>query len=354
MGELELLSRVPAGEWTEGEQLTADERVSQEYIDTLVARGLLISGADDPVAARLRLREETFASNQWHPYAAFYNLMIKRPNGLDKSKREIYDVAAVAAGSYNATDRFVARYGEPPPVFHQVPGEDLSVELPRVEKEGGLYSALAERKTVRAFDAGTPLRVEDLATVLYYVFRRHGYTHLTQGVPVLHKTSPSGGSLHAVEVYPLVLNASGIDTGLYHYQVRDHSLSRIQLLEHWEAEAMALGMAAGQDFAAAAHVVLLMTARFGRNFWKYRKNVRTHSVVLQDAAHLSQTFYLVCADLGLGCFYAAFDGPFVEEALGLDGISEGAVALVGLGSRLQEGIDYCLDFFPYTPGETEI
>ena len=116
-----------------------------------------------------------------------------------------------------------------------------------------------------------------------------------------------------------------------------------------------MGMAAGQDFAASAHVLLLMTARFHRNFWKYRRNVRTYGVVLQDAGHLSQTLYLVCTDLGLGAFYAAFDGPFVDEALGLDGVEEGTVGLAGCGVLPGAGVDdFSLDFFPYAPGETEV
>ncbi len=355
-GELDLLRRVPTDEWTQRSQVAGDDTAAEESLDDLVAGGLLISDSGDPPAQRLRQREQRFRDCQWHPYAAFYNLMIKHPTGLDKNQdsEEIFDIAAIAAGGQDAADRFVARYGPPPEPFHDLSGGGEPVTLPRIEKEGSLYRALEQRKTVRAFDSGRPMPAEDLATLLYWVFGCHGHTRLTRGVTVLRKTSPSGGSLHPVEVYPLIQNVAGIATGLYHYRVRDHSLVPIRRLESWEAEAMAVGMAAGHDFAADAHVLFLMTARFNRNFWKYRQNVRTHSVILQDAAHLSQTFYLVSADLGLGAFYIAFDGSYIEEALGLDGIEEGAVALAGCGIQLQEGLDHSLDFAPYAPGETEI
>ncbi len=352
-GELELLGSVPA-RWTDRSQLAAADAVSEESLDDLVAKGLVISDADDPAAKRLRQREEGFGDCQWHPYAAFYNLMIKHPGGLDKSDNLVFDVASVAADSQQATDDFVARHGLPPEPFHEVRGDGESVRLPLIEKQGGLYRALDRRKTVRAFDSGRPMSFEDLATVLYYVFGCHGHTRLSKGVSLLRKTSPSGGSLHPIEVYPLVLNVAGMATGLYHYRVRDHSLARLRLLEGWEADALAVGMAAGQGFAAAANVVLLMTARYSRNFWKYRRNVRTHSVILQDAAHLSQTFYLVCSDLDLGAFYIAFSGSVIEEALGLDGIEEGAVGLAGCGNQLSDGLDHSLDFEPYKPGETEL
>ncbi len=353
-GELELLHRVPENRWTARSRLAADHGVSEQTLDDLVAKGLLISDADDPAAEHMRQREEAFASCPWHPYAAAYHLMVKNPWGLNKGERQVLDVVAMAAESQDAVDRFVAKHGKPPAPFHEVPGDGESLRLPLIEKEGGLYRVLKERKTVRAFDSGKSMRQEDLATLLYYVFGCHGHTTLSKGVVVLKKTSPSGGSLHPVEVYPLVLNVAGVATGLYHYRVRDHSLVRMRPLEAWEAEAMAVGMAAGHGFASDANVLLLMTARFNRNFWKYRHNVKTHSVVLKDAAHLCQTFYLVCTDLSLGAFYVAFDGPFIEEALGLDGIEEGAIGLAGCGLQRSEGLDQSLDFEPYTPGETEI
>ncbi len=351
--QLELLAGVPA-DWTERSRLTAEGAVAEEHLDDLVTKGLLISDAEGPDTQRFRLREEAFVRCQWDPSAAFYNLLIKHPGGLDKDGDQIIDVAAIATAGQQSADDFIARHGTPPSPFHDVPGDGESVQLPRTEKRGDLYQALSQRKTVRAFDTGRPMSVEDLATVLYYVFGCHGHTTLTRGAPVLRKNSPSGGSLHPVEVYPLVMNVAGVDTGLYHYRVRDHSLVRLRQLETWEAEAMAVNMAAGHGFAEDAHVILLMTARFHRNFWKYRRNARTYSVILQDAAHLSQTFYLVCSDLGLGSFYVAFNGSAIEEALGLDGIEEGAVALAGCGIRLSDGLEHSLDFDPYTPGETEI
>ena len=352
-GELELLRRIPERRWTAKSQITAAHEVSEESLDDLVAKGLLISDADDPVAESMRQREEGLAGCPWHPLAAAYHLMVKNPWGLDQRDEQIIDVA-VTPESQAAADRFVAKHGMPPAPFHEVPGDGESLRLPLIEKQGGLYRALAARKTVRAFDSGRPMRQEDLATALYYVFGCHGHASLTKGLVVLRKTSPSGGALHPVEVYPLILNVAGVAVGLYHYRVRDHSLVRLRRLERWEAEAIAVGMAAGQGFAAEANVLLLMTARFNRNFWKYRHSVKTHSVVLKDAAHLCQTFYLVCADLNLGAFYIAYDGPFIEEALGLDGIHEGAIGLAGCGVRLSEGVDHSLDFEPYTPGKTEI
>ena len=57
-----------------------------------------------------------------------------------------------------------------------------------------------------------------------------------------------------------------------------------------------------------------------------------------DVGHLSQTLYLVCAELGLGAFVtAAVNGANIEERLGLEPFVEGAIAITGCGRRAPGG-----------------
>jgi SagB-type dehydrogenase family enzyme len=94
-----------------------------------------------------------------------------------------------------------------------------------------------------------------------------------------------------------------------------------------------------------------MTSRFYRSFWKYRKHQKAYGVLHMDAAHLSQTFYLVCAELGLGAFItAAINSVNIEQRLGLDGFIEGVIAICGCGKpAMEDFIDP--QFRPYTPRE---
>jgi nitroreductase len=94
-----------------------------------------------------------------------------------------------------------------------------------------------------------------------------------------------------------------------------------------------------------------MTARFFRNHWKYRKNPKTYGVILMDAAHLSQSLYLVAADLGLGAFVtAAINSVNIESRLGLDGCRESPIAICGAGIPADDRFDP--EFHPYTPRAT--
>jgi putative peptide maturation dehydrogenase len=193
------------------------------------------------------------------------------------------------------------------------------------------------RRTTRAFDADTPMTLEELDTVLRYVFGCHGYAMNTADVVCIKRTSPSGGGLHPVEVYPVVSNVTGVEPGIYQYNVRAHSLIQLESLGAADARSLATSFMAGQTFFGTAHVSFVLTARYARNHWKYRRHDRAYAGILMDAGHLSQTLYLVSADLDLGAFVTmAINGRDIER-LGLDGVAEGVVAMSGCGPRDARG-----------------
>jgi SagB-type dehydrogenase family enzyme len=97
-------------------------------------------------------------------------------------------------------------------------------------------------------------------------------------------------------------------------------------------------------------VLFLLTARFYRSYWKYRRHPRAYSVLLMDVGHLSQTLYLVCTRLGLGAFVtAAINGGTAEDRLGLDPLDEGALAICGCGVPAAGTTRLDPDFRPFTP-----
>ena len=89
----------------------------------------------------------------------------------------------------------------------------------------------------------------------------------------------------------------------------------------------------------------VLTARFARNHWKYRSHRKAYAGILMDAAHLSQTLQLVSTELGLGAFVTlAINARDIDDRLGLDGVAEGAVAMVGCGPRAPGRSPLELDF----------
>ena len=212
-------------------------------------------------------------------------------------------------------------------------------ELPLVRKTGGLTRACG--RTTRGFDPDRPLARATRASPLRGPGCR-GYAVIHPDVVTLRKSSPSAGGLHPIEAYPLIRNVDGVDPGLYHYGVRDHVLALVAPFDQPAAEAAIGQLTAGQAWLGSAGAAIVLTARFSRSFWKYRRSPTAYATLLMDAGHLSQTFYLVCAELGLGAFLTnVVDSAAVVERLGLDGCAEGPLAVLGCGfpADVRSGLD---------------
>ena len=349
--EFRFLASLPAKTWCSIADLEDSPELAGVSLEDLMKRGLLLDNGPDPQMDRMRRHDEFLDALRWHPYAALLHFM-DRGSENAKTATQSVDIAALADTAEADASEFVRRHGPPPESFHRYQGSEERIELPVVEKHGGLFDALSDRKTIRAFDPGKALKLQDLTILLRYVFGCHGYAELDRDVVLLHKTSPSGGSLHPIEAYPLILNAEGLATGLYHYDVHDHALALVRSIDIESARELAVEFSNGQKYAGTAQVLVILTARFFRNYWKYRRRSRTYSVLLMDAGHLSQTFYLVAAELGLGAFYtAAINGPQIEKCLGLEAPEEGALGICGCGIQASDTSTLGLDFKSFVPRE---
>jgi len=313
--ELELFLQLPVHEWGD----VADE----ECAGGLAAKGPLVSDEDDRELRELRRRDEALAADQWHVLAALHHFLTRWEG--QNVWNELGETELIDA------ERTIATWGPPPPALHTTGGRVVPLPEPS-PADGRVFELLGRRRTTRSFDRDGSISAEELATILFYTFGAHGSFRVQDELVALRKTSPSGGALHPTEAYPLVRAVDGVAPGVYHYDVGRHALELVASLEPTEVGELAVEIAAGQPFARDAHATVILAARFARTFWKYRKHERAYGVVLMDAAHLSQTFHLVCADLGLGAFVtAAINGADAERRIGLDGYREGALALLGCG-----------------------
>ena len=349
--DFELLATVPSDSWIDVDELPPEHR---ERLRELAELGLLVSDEDDPLLAELLRKDEQLNASRWNIYAALFHSLTKWRD-IDLRRQAGRELDELPVPPADAVARFVETHGKPPSHFHVVRDATAEVELPAVERSGGVFDALSRRKTTRAFDREAAVTIAELATVLYESFGCHGYASLLPGITALKKTSPSGGSLHPIEAYVLVRNVAEVGAGIYHYRADRHALDLLEPLAGPDAEELAAQFTCGQSYFAGAGAFFILTARFYRSFWKYRKHQRAYGVLLMDAGHLSQTLYLVCAELGLGAFVtAAINGADIEERLGLDPFTEGAVAVCGCGRPTRAPSELEPEFLPYVPRETTI
>jgi putative peptide maturation dehydrogenase len=340
--ELDLLLSVPAERW-----ISEDGR-DRELVRALANKGLLVSDADDGRLSTLRKRDEALSAAAWNPYAALYHYMTQW-SAVGTGEGEDDDDEQQAERILGASGAFVAQHGPPPDTFAKA-RVGWTLTLPGLERDGPFYRTLSARRTTRRFDQDTPMTLEQLDALLLYVFGCHGYASGALDLVCIKRTSPSGGGLHPIEAYPIVTNVVGVSSGIYQYSVRAHALTLLAELEPCEARRVATAFMCGQSWFGAAHVSFILTARFYRNQWKYRRHHRAYAAILMDAAHLTQTLYLVGGELGLGAFVTiAINASDIERYLSLDGVTEGVIAMAGCGLGAPGASPLDLKFSPGLP-----
>lgn len=313
---MDALLAVPGDKW-----VNADAAGDRRLVRRLAESGLLVSDEPDETLAELRRRDERLASPPWSRYAALFHAL---------TRWSTIQVRLAEPPSPSSPPRPVR--WRPPPHFYRRPRAEAVLDLPLTRPTGALQDVLAARKTTRGFDSEASLSLPELSIVLQTVWGCQGLLRLGDDLTILRKTSPSGGSLHPTEVYPLVRAVDGLEPGLHHYAVEHHRLELLEPLSTDEVAALIVEFTAGQPHYARAQALFLMTTRFARNHWKYPAHAKAFRTLLMDAAHLSQTFYLVCAQLGLGAFVTgAINDADIDRRLGLKPFDEATILACGCG-----------------------
>jgi len=221
--------------------------------------------------------------------------------------------------------RLPAGYGDParrPERFKLYPGaQRISLKTP--QKKGGmsLWEAIEGRRSLRNYGK-TPISEEGLSQLLWAA---QGVTKSVKEFGL--RAAPSAGALYPVETYLAVLNAAGVNPGLYHYDPRHHEL---ELLNSGDPGKSLAEAAFDQDFIAGANVVLIWTAVFGRSSWRYRE--RAYRYLYLDAGHIAENVALAAVALGLGsCQIGALYDEEVNSLIGIDGEEESIVYMTAVG-----------------------
>lgn len=184
--------------------------------------------------------------------------------------------------------------------------ENVIVELPQPVLDGkkSLEQLLQQRRSVRDYSSEA-LSLSDLGQLLWAA---QGVTH-----PRGLRTAPSAGALYPLELYVVAGNVSGLEAGVYHYQIHKH-----RLVQHLAGDKrQALGQAAYmQTWLSEAPAVFVFSADYKRTSKKYGKRAKRY--VHMEVGHAAQNLFLQAEDLGLGSVVVgAFYDDEVAELLQL-------------------------------------
>jgi putative peptide maturation dehydrogenase len=256
--------------------------------------------------------------------------------------RDVDASAPESADAPRSLAEMVARHGPPPEEYLRRADARRQTPLP-APRPGALEALCARRVTCRNFDADRLLELNTTSSLLHAVFGQQARSEVTPGAFALKKNSPSGGGLHPIEAYVLAQGVADVVPGLYHYRVDTHALDLLRPQSELQ-ERFALIAVAGQHWFDRAPLMVFLVARFQRSQWKYRNHPKLYRAITLEAGHLSQNLYLAATQHGLGAFItAAINEIPIEEALCLDPMQQGVLAICGIGHRAAERTTVELD-----------
>ena len=200
-----------------------------------------------------------------------------------------------------------------PKVFKEYPGI-TSLPLPRELQlpRGKLPAILSEPAA-----ASLPKRLDlEMLSLLLLLSNTHTARASSPEGDFFFRSAASAGALYPTEIYMASHEVKGIDNGLYHFAIQNHSLDPLRK-----------GDIPGVTQGERSHLTFFLTAIFFRSAWKYR--ARAYRYHLLDTGHVADNLILAlkASKLPFSVTYD-FEDAEVNLVLGLDDQKEVALAII--------------------------
>jgi len=206
------------------------------------------------------------------------------------------------------------------------------IQLPEpIDVRRDLLEVIRKRESRRNF--ASHITLEELSTLLKYSC---GIVRETK-----HKKSrayASAGARYPLETY--ILTAVGnneLDSGIYHYNVKEHSISLIN-------KTIFSGDMLDELFlvknASKASVFVITTAVFQRTINKYGN--RGYRFILLEAGEINQNLSLIAEAISLSCCSVGALGDSdakLDEMLDIDGTTESFIHAASIGRSVDKSLD---------------
>ena len=185
--------------------------------------------------------------------------------------------------------------------------ETAQIQLPKPSLKGNISveEAIFKRRSVRHYKTDA-LSMEQLSQLLW----------AAQGITAadFFRAAPSAGASYPLELFVIAGNVEGLPAGVYHYNVKEHSLSL-----HMKGdirEKLGTTAAFNQKCLSQVPVAISICAVYERTMKTYGK--RGERYVHIDTGHAAENIALQAVALGLATvMVGAFEGKKVSEILNL-------------------------------------
>ncbi len=296
-------------------QAVLDEYKAQEIFHRFLNISLIIP--------QRKQKYSVWLDKNWRN-ALYFHVLTSNNKFIDMGQDNEYQVKERVLRSYSKEKTI-------PEFYKQYSTE--SIKLPDAKLEFvSSGKVLINRRTTRKF--GTkPVSLEDLSTILFYATQpvksiREYVKKLSEDHPNLLVLS----SYTPYEIYFFASNVEGLEKGLYHYNIKKHSVS---LLKKGDYQDKMKKIAIGQGVDSCG-VIFMISSIYERYMWRYR-NSRAFRNLLIEASSLAQRIIISAEATGLKNFLTpAIRDSLADELFGLDGTKESMTYLIAIGSRFEK------------------
>jgi len=170
-----------------------------------------------------------------------------------------------------------------------------------------LEEAIASRRSVRRYRS-EPLTPSQLSQILWSAQGITGAGRL--------RAAPSAGATYPLEIFAFIGKQAieGLQAGIYHYDVDNHSLVLHQSGDLRKELARA---ALDEGFIASAPLDIVICALYPRTSYRYGR--RGERYVHMEVGHVGENIHLQAVALGLATVeVGAFDDEEVRKVLGVE------------------------------------
>ena len=182
---------------------------------------------------------------------------------------------------------------------------EIKLPAPKLKGDMSVEEALSKRRSVRDYKSDA-ITLEQLSQLLW----------AGQGITAadFFRAAPSAGASYPLELFVIAGNVNGLTAGVYHYNVKDHSLSL-----HMKGditEKLGTTAAFNQKCILQAPACISVCAVYERTMKTYGK--RGERYVHIDTGHAAENIALQAVALGLATvMVGAFEDKKVGEILNL-------------------------------------
>lgn len=228
-------------------------------------------------------------------------------------------------------DDLPKRRDEPEPALRTYASPGLALPRPTgpTDDEPTMWAATQRRRTVRSF-ANTPVPLAALGALLWRTVRvqstRPRDPDDPQSYEVTFRPVPSGGAMHAYDLWLVCSNVQDLTDGTYAYDPAAHALHPIAQQSTPHDLVLARFAQSGQ----VPPVVGLLTVRHARTAWKYDHVAL--SLELKDVGVIMEALQITAGALGLGvCPWGKGPTALIAALIGVDPLVDAPVGEFVLG-----------------------